>query len=148
MQEPVEIDEILRTFDEPRRGANFQGWMQRAGDGDRRGRGEDLNDALGNLDGFVANGARRCCEMLDEQEPALRRLVRNAGVALGALNEREGQLRELVGNANNFFGALASRNDALAETIAILPTFLDESRVTLDRLETLLARHAARSCGT
>lgn len=133
VQEAVEIDEILKTFDKETR-RNFQGWVRELSKA-IDGRGQDLNDAIGNLEGFSANGAQ-LLRILDEQDPALRRLVRNSGIALGAVNERKGQLRELVVNANNFFGATASRNDALAETIAVLPTFLDESRVTLDRLKT------------
>ena len=74
--------------------------------------------------------------VLDSQEPAVRRLVRNSGRALNAVNERRGQLRELIGNANDSFGALASRNESLAEAVFIFPTFLDESKATLRRLKT------------
>ena len=38
-------------------------------------------------------------------------------------------------NSNNTFEATASRDEALAETFAIFPTFLDESKATLARLE-------------
>jgi phospholipid/cholesterol/gamma-HCH transport system substrate-binding protein len=131
-QEAVQIDEIVRTFDEPTREA-FQGWMHELARAIRLGRGEDLNDALGNLPGFVASG-EDVLRVLDEEEPALRALVRNTGRSLAAVNERRGQLRELIVNANNFFGALASRNESLAETVMILPTFLNESRTTLHRL--------------
>jgi phospholipid/cholesterol/gamma-HCH transport system substrate-binding protein len=131
-QEAVQIDEIVRTFDKPTREA-FQGWMHELARAIRLGRGEDLNDAIGNLPGFVASG-EDVLRVLDQEEPALRALIRNSGRSLAAVNERHGQLRELIVNANNFMGALASRNDALAETVLILPTFLDESRVTLHRL--------------
>ena len=50
------------------------------------------------------------------------------------MNEREGQLRQLVVNGDRFFGALASRNEALADTVFVLPTFLDETRLTVRRL--------------
>jgi ABC-type transporter Mla subunit MlaD len=73
-------------------------------------------------------------EILDEQDPALRRLIKNTGVTLGAINRRYGEFGQFVTNADDFFGALASRNDALAETISVFPTFLDESRQTFDRL--------------
>lgn len=131
-QEAVQIDEIVRTFDEPTREA-FQGWMHELARAIRLGRGEDLNDALGNLPGFVASG-EDVLRVLNEEEPALRALVRNSGRALAAVNERRGQLGELIVNANNFMGALASRNESLAETVLILPTFLNESRATLHRL--------------
>jgi virulence factor Mce-like protein len=140
VQETVEVDEILGTFDEKTRGY-FRGWIRELAKGlkgDARDpnddRGETLNDAIGNLPDFAGDGAD-LLRILDEQEPALRRLVRNTGVALAAVTEREDQLRQLIGNANNFFGAVASRNDALAETIFIFPTFLEESRLTLDRLQ-------------
>jgi phospholipid/cholesterol/gamma-HCH transport system substrate-binding protein len=131
-QEAVQIDEIVRVFDEPTREA-FQGWMHELARAIRLGRGEDLNNAIGNLPGFVASG-EDVLRVLDEEEPALRALVRNSGRALGAVNERRGQLRELIVNANNFFGALASRNESLAEAVLIFPTFLSESRTTLQRL--------------
>jgi phospholipid/cholesterol/gamma-HCH transport system substrate-binding protein len=132
VEESVQIDEIVRVFDKPTREA-FRGWIRELARAIEKGRGEDLNNALGNLPDFVASG-RDVLAKLDSEEPALHRLVRNSGRALAAVNERHGQLRELVVNANDFFGALASRNESLAETVFILPTFLDESRVTLNRL--------------
>ena len=65
----------------------------------------------------------------------MRRLVKNTGVVFGAINEREGALRELIVNSNNTFEATASRDAALAETFRVFPTFLDESKATLARLE-------------
>jgi phospholipid/cholesterol/gamma-HCH transport system substrate-binding protein len=130
--ESVELDEIIRLFNEETR-KNFQGWIREIAIAIQDGRGEDLSNAIGNLDDFAAAGSD-LLRILDDQEPALRRLVKNTGVTLNALTSRRGQLRELIGNANSFFEALASRDDSLAETIAIFPTFLDESRLTLDRL--------------
>jgi hypothetical protein len=53
----------------------------------------------------------------------------------GAINERRGALRELILNSKRTFEATASRDEALAETFAIFPTFLDESKATMARLE-------------
>jgi len=139
-QEAVQIDEIVRVFDEPTREA-FQGWMHELARAIKLGRGEDLNDAIGNLPGFVASG-EDVLRVLHEEEPALRALIRNSGRSLAAVNERRGQLRELIVNANDFFGALDSRNDALAETVFILPTFLDETRATVARLRTFSTKAA------
>lgn len=130
--EAVDIDELIRTFDKPTRRA-FQGWVKELATA-IDGRGEELNDAFGTLPRFAASGAD-VLQVLDEEEPALHRLVRNASFTLGALNERRNQFQELIQNANGFFGALASRNESLAETIEILPTFLDESKATIARLE-------------
>jgi ABC-type transporter Mla subunit MlaD len=133
VEDAIFIDEILSTFDEETR-SNFRGWLDQIADAIRDGRGKDLNEALGKIDRWVASGAD-VLEVLDDQNPALERLIRNGSITLAAINERRGQFRELIGNANDTFGALASRNDKLAETISILPTFLDESKATLARLE-------------
>jgi phospholipid/cholesterol/gamma-HCH transport system substrate-binding protein len=133
IKEAVEIDEIISPFDEETR-KNFQGWIRELAKAIDKGRGEDLNDAIGNLPRFVATGDD-VLRVLDEEEPYLHRFVRNSGRTLEAINERRGQFRELIVNANDFFGALASRNESLAEAIFIFPTFLDESKATLARLK-------------
>jgi phospholipid/cholesterol/gamma-HCH transport system substrate-binding protein len=129
----VELDEIFSSFDEPTRKA-FQQWMTELAKVTANGRSQDLNDAFGNLGGFSADGAK-LLQTLDEQNVALDRLVKNTGVVFGAINEREGALRQLIVNSNNTFEATASRDRALAETFRIFPTFLDESKATLARLE-------------
>jgi phospholipid/cholesterol/gamma-HCH transport system substrate-binding protein len=129
----VELDEIFNAFDKPTRDA-FQGWVKELSRAIEGGRGQDLNDAFGNLEGFAVDGAKLFKE-LDQQEVAVRRLIKNTGVVFGAINEREGALRELIVNSNNTFEATASRDESLAETFRVFPTFLDESRATLTRLE-------------
>ena len=129
----VELDEIFTSFDEETRRA-FQEWMRELAKASRGKSSQALNDAFGNLEGFAVDGAK-LLKVLDEQEVAVRRLIKNTGVVFGALNERQGALRELIVNSNNTFEATASRDEALAETFHIFPTFLDESRVTMERLE-------------
>ena len=133
VEDTIYIDEILSTFDDETR-KNFRGWVDQISKAIDDGRGRDLNEALGKIDTWVASGAD-VLEILDDQNPALQRLIRNGSITLEAINERRGQFRELIGNANDVFEALASRNDKLAETISILPTFLDESKATVERLE-------------
>jgi phospholipid/cholesterol/gamma-HCH transport system substrate-binding protein len=129
----VELDEIFTTFDPATRQA-FRDWMTELARAIRGGRSRDLNDAFGNLEGFSVDGAK-LLRVLDEQELAVSRLIRNTGVVFGAINERRGALRQLIQNSHATFEATASRDRELAETFRIFPTFLDESRVTLDRLE-------------
>ena len=62
-------------FDEDTR-ENLQGWLRELATAIDKGRGEDFNEALGNLPQFVASGAD-VLRVLDDEEPALRRLVRN-----------------------------------------------------------------------
>src|SRR3954453_23336637 len=76
----VELDEIFQALDPVTR-KSFQTWQQdlaRAVDG----RGQDLNDAFGNLPRFVASGGD-VLAVLDAQSQAVRRLVRNTGVTFG-----------------------------------------------------------------
>ena len=127
----VELDEIFRAFDAETREA-FRVWMDQQGRA-FAGRGEDINDALGNLAPF-AEDTSEVLEILDRHERATQQLVRDTGEVFAALTERQGQLRELIVNSNRLFDATARRDAELADTFRIFPTFLDESRVTTDRL--------------
>src|SRR5215217_2288610 len=129
----VELDEILQIFDKDTKQA-FRAWLKDSALVTRNGGGRDLNAALGNLSGFATDGAD-VLGVLDKQRQALRLLIRNTGQVFGALNERSGQLQDLIRNSHATFSATADAQDALAETFAILPTFQDESRLTLERLE-------------
>src|SRR3954468_11971357 len=129
----VELDEILQIFDKPTKQA-FRAWLKDTALITRDGGGRDLNDALGSLSGFATDGAD-VLGVLDKQGQALSLLVRNTGQVFGGLTGGSGQLRSLIQNSHSTFSATADAQDALAETFAILPTFQDESRLTLDRLE-------------
>src|SRR5947209_2548821 len=129
----VSLDQILRIFDPKTREA-FRGWLASAAAQFRGNAPMDLNDALGNLAGFAQNGAD-VLGVLNTQQAALRDVIHNTGVVFAALNERSGQLRQLIVNSSNTFSALSSEQAALSQTFDIFPTFLDESRTTLARLE-------------
>jgi phospholipid/cholesterol/gamma-HCH transport system substrate-binding protein len=127
----VELDEIFRSFDEPTRKA-FQVWLEDQGRGVNN-RGQSLNEALATLNPFTEN-TDRVLSVLHKQEGATRRLVRDTGAVFQALSERRGQLRGLVVNSNRVFETTAARNTSLADAITVLPTFLRESRRTVQRL--------------
>ena len=80
----VELDEIFSAFDKPTRDA-FQEWVRELARAIKDGRGQDVNDAFGNLEGFAVDGATLLAE-LDQQEVAVRRLIKNTGVVFGAVN--------------------------------------------------------------
>jgi phospholipid/cholesterol/gamma-HCH transport system substrate-binding protein len=131
--ESVQLDEIFRTFDDRTRAA-FQTWMQGAAVS-FKGRGADVSAALANLEP-LAEDANKLLRVLDTQEDAVQQFVKNTGVVFGALSERQGQLRGLVQNSSTVFATTADRNEQIEETFRALPTFLDESTKTLNRLET------------
>jgi virulence factor Mce-like protein len=133
VEDTVELDEIFTAFDPDTRQA-FRDWVKELDGAIKDGRGQDLSDAFGNFEGFAVDGAT-LMQVLDEQDVAVHRLVKNTGVVFGAINERRGALRELIVNSKRTFEATASRDEALAETFAIFPTFLDESKTTMARLE-------------
>jgi ABC-type transporter Mla subunit MlaD len=128
----VQLDEIFDALD-PKTRASFRTWQQQLAKG-IQGRGRDFNDALGTLPGFAADGSD-VLQVLDTQRGALQRLVKNTGVTFAALTENEQQLQNLITSSKRVFDATASRNDALAESVSIFPTFLDESKATLARLQ-------------
>ena len=128
----VTLDEILNTLDPYTRQA-YRTWQQgvaKAVDG----RGDELNDTIGNLPEFVESGAD-LFEVLDENRRALGALVKNTGVVFGALTEREQQLRRLIENSDTVFTAIQSEREDWAQVWNIFPTFLRESRLTYARLE-------------
>jgi phospholipid/cholesterol/gamma-HCH transport system substrate-binding protein len=127
----VQLDEIFNAFDPTTRQA-FRTWQQSLSTS-VKGRGQDLNDSFGNLPEFAASGAD-LLEVLDAQNGAVTRLVSNTGVVFAALTQREDQLSNLITNSERTFSATASEREALAEMFQIFPTFLDESRTTLNRL--------------
>ena len=128
----VQLDEIFRTFD-PRTRAAFQTWLQQLAIASA-GRGGDLSAAIANLEPF-AESANRLLRVLDTQQGAVQQLVRNTGEVFGALSERRGQLQGLIRNSGTVFRTTAVRNRDLEAAFRALPTFLDESRLTLTRLE-------------
>jgi phospholipid/cholesterol/gamma-HCH transport system substrate-binding protein len=136
VSDAVQLDEVLRTFDPETRTA-FQRWMQEAAVA-LRGRGVDLSAAIGQLEPTAAD-ANRVLLVLDRQRLAVRQLIRNAGAVFAALSERPGQLRGLIASAEAVFSTTARQRRELQRTFIALPTFLDESRLTLERLERFAA---------
>jgi ABC-type transporter Mla subunit MlaD len=132
----VELDEILRTFNARTRVA-FQNWMSDAAVA-FEGRGPGLNAAFGLLEPTLTD-ADKVVRVLDTQRVAVRQFVRNTGVVLNALTARQGQLQGLIRNSNAVFQTTAARNEDLRALFLVLPTFLDESRLTLDRLDRFAA---------
>jgi len=139
----VELDEIFSAFDKPTRTA-FQNWVAESAkaikgtpqDPDSTARA--LNDALGNLGPFASDAAD-VLGVLDRQQVDLQKLIRNTGEVFGAISERDHALRNLIVNSDQVFDATSRRDASLREIFQIFPTFLDESKATLDRLKTFSA---------
>jgi phospholipid/cholesterol/gamma-HCH transport system substrate-binding protein len=130
--EAVEFDELLTTFDAPTRRA-FQQW-QRSTAQATKGRAADLSDALGSLPQFVESG-QTLMEVLGRRREALQGVVRDTGTTFAAISRDATALQRMVTRTDEVLSTVAARREALAESIRIFPTFLDESRLTLTRVE-------------
>ena len=129
----VEFDEFLEVFPEETRKA-FRQW-QANNAAVIEGRDRDLNDALGNIGPFAESGSE-LLQVLDRRKEGLGALVRETGSVFEALTEDEEALRAFMADTARWFQATQSERENLAESIRIFPTFLDESKATLARLET------------
>lgn len=128
----VQLDEIFRTFD-PRTRAAFQTWMQDAALA-IAGRGQDFSYALGELEPFFSE-FDRLFRVLDTQQLAIRQLFRNGAVAFRAFRGREGELANLIQSSNAVFRTTAARGRDIEALFRVFPTYLDESKLVLDRLK-------------
>ncbi len=128
----VQLDQILQAFDAPTR-RYLKGWIVNGANA-IRGRSQDLNDVLGNLPEYASSGSA-LLSVLDIHGQALGRLIKNSGAVFQALNARNQELRDLIVNSDRFFTATQDQRVALAEIFHIFPTFLDESKATLARLQ-------------
>ncbi|HEX8958656.1 MAG TPA: MlaD family protein, partial [Solirubrobacterales bacterium] len=129
--ESVQLDEIFRTFD-PRTRAAFQEWMQSAAVA-IGGRGADLGNAFAELEPTFSE-FDRLFRVLDTQRLAVRQLFRNGAVTFRALRGRQGELAGLIRNSNTVFSTTAARDRDIEALFRAFPTFLDESKLTLNRL--------------
>ena len=134
----VELDEIFRAFD-PKTRAAFERWFQSQASG-LRGRGRDLNDAIGNTPAF-AQDTTRLLRILNSQEGAVQQVVRNTGEVFDALSERRGQLRGAITNWNTVLHTTAQRNKEIEGTFRALPTFAREGSAAMVRLAAFARRN-------
>src|SRR3954447_8463605 len=127
----VELDEIFRAFDRKTRDA-FQTWMQSQA-GAFKGRGRDINDALGNLAPFAVD-TDVLLRILNAQQSDVRGVVRDTGTVFNALTARDDELASLITNSNRVFSVTAQRDQDLKALFGVLPTFQRESTTTVNRL--------------
>ena len=134
----VELDEIFRSFDARTRDA-LRTWLQ-AQAGALRGRGLDVNDALGKLAPF-ATDTDALLRVLRAQQADVRGVVRDTGTLADALTARDAELSHLIVNSDRVFSVTARRDDDLRALLRALPEFQRQSTLTLNRL-TGFARNA------
>jgi len=130
--ESVQLDEIFQAFDPETRRA-FQTWMQEAAVA-IEGQGQNLSYAIGNFEPTFKE-YEGLFRVLNSQKLAVSKLFSNGTKTFEALRGREGELANLIRSSNELFKTTASRNEDIEALFRAFPTFLDESRLTVDRLQ-------------
>jgi virulence factor Mce-like protein len=133
VQNDVQLSDIYDAFDEPTRKA-FQQWQQQFAVA-VKGNDQNLNNTLGNLPTFAAD-ATDILRVLDVEHNAVQNLVRNGSTVFAALSKDQGALRGLITSAHTTFTTTAQNNNFIAQTFHVFPTFLDETKATMARLQT------------
>ncbi len=128
----VQLDEVIRTFDEPTRKA-FGDWL--IGQSDAvKGHGDQLNQAFGVLPMFLTD-SNSLMEVLHRQDKALSRVFRNTAKIFDAIDSRPGQLTELIVNSNRLLRVTANRSQQLVDTFNEFPEFLRQTRQTISEFQ-------------
>ncbi|HET8813898.1 MAG TPA: MlaD family protein [Solirubrobacterales bacterium] len=128
----VQLDEIFRTFNAETRAA-FQEWMQEAAVA-ITGQGQNLSYALGGLEPTFTE-LDKLFRTLDSQRVAVGQLFSNGATTFRALRGRQGELARLIESSNAVFQTTARRDRDIEALFRAFPTFLDESRLTFNRLK-------------
>ena len=130
--ESVQLDEIFQAFDPETRRA-FQTWMQEAAVA-IEGQGQNLSYAIGSFEPTFKE-YEGLFRVLNSQKLAVSKLFSNGAKTFEALRGREGELANLIRSSNELFKTTASRNKDIEALFRAFPTFEDESRLTVDRLQ-------------
>jgi phospholipid/cholesterol/gamma-HCH transport system substrate-binding protein len=128
----VQLDQVFDALNGPTRAA-FQVWQQQLARA-VRGDGQNLNNVLGNLPTFAADGTD-ILRVLDVEHAAVVRLSQNGGTVFAALTKNQSALRNLITTAETTFQTTAQNNNALAATFQDFPAFLTQTRETMAQLQ-------------
>ena len=88
----------------------------------------------GNLPSFAADGTD-LLQVLDVEHAAVVNLVQNGGTVFAALSKSQSALRNLITTGETTFPTTAINNNAIANTFHVFPTFLNEAKSTMTRLQ-------------
>jgi virulence factor Mce-like protein len=135
IQQAQQLDQVLGSFDAQTQ-RNLQTLLNGTGQA-LAGRGQDLNDTLGNLDPAVTE-LSAVVGVLNQQQGNLRQVINSGATVLNTLGNRRADLQSLITAGDQVLSATAQRNAQLTATVNALPPFLSELRTTLGTLNTTL----------
>jgi phospholipid/cholesterol/gamma-HCH transport system substrate-binding protein len=136
VQQTEQLDQVLGSFDRPTQ-RNLQALLNGTYIS-LAGRGQDLNNTIGNLDPTFTELAA-VVGVLNQQQGDLRRLIGNSATVLSTLGSRSSDLQSLITAGDQVFSTTAARDAQLRATVDALPPFLAQLRATLRTLNTSLA---------
>jgi virulence factor Mce-like protein len=128
----VQLDEVIRTFDEPTRKA-FGDWLLGQADS-LKGHGDQLNQAFGVLPMFFTD-TNSLMDVLHRQDKALSHLFANTADIFEAIDSRPGQLTDLIVTSNRLLRVTSNRSQQLIDTFNEFPAFLREIRQTIAQFQ-------------
>jgi virulence factor Mce-like protein len=135
IQRTQSLDQVLNSFD-PATQRALQQFLNGSFTA-LSGRGQDLNNAIGNLDPAVTE-LTAVVGVLNQQQSNVQRVINNLGAVLTTLGNHSADVQSLVRAGDQVFAATASRDAQLQATINALPPFMSQLRVTLGTLNTSL----------
>jgi virulence factor Mce-like protein len=128
----VQLDTIFNALNPTTRHA-FQQWQKQMSLA-VQGNDQNLNSVLGNLPPFAAD-ATDLLQVLDVQHTTVVNLLRNGGTVFNALDQSQSALRNLITSGEQTFATTAANNNAIAATFHVFPTFLNQTKATMIRLQ-------------
>ncbi len=132
VQNAVQLDQIFNALDPSTRAA-FRQWQQELAVSVHNN-DQNLSSVIGNLPAFAAD-ATNLLQVLDVQHSAVVNLLRNGGTVFAALNHSQSSLRSLITTGEQTFRTTADNANSIAATFHVFPTFLNESKSTMTRLQ-------------
>jgi phospholipid/cholesterol/gamma-HCH transport system substrate-binding protein len=132
VQDAVQLDQIFNALD-PRTRAAFRQWQKQLAISVKNN-DQNLSSVIGNLPAFAAD-ATNLLQVLDVQHSAVVNLVRNGGTVFAALDKSQSALRSLITTGEQTFQTTAANANSIAATFHVFPTFLDETKATMTRLQ-------------
>lgn len=131
VQPTQSLDQVLGSFDKTTQ-HNFEALLTGTSSA-LSGQGQNLNNALGNLDPTVTE-LTAMVGVLNQQQANVRQVISGGATVLGTLGRRGAELQTLIRAGNQVLSSTAARNHALSATVDALPPFLGRLRATLHTL--------------
>lgn len=133
---PVDIDEVLDTFD-PRTRQALRSVVRGLGAG-TRDQAESLDQLMTGL-GHIGKEGTTVVDALAAQSDDLKALVQEAAVLMSSLDEGRGQIVDVVQQSRAVVSATAEEDAALAASIRKLPELMVSADTATEELEVLAA---------